>query len=122
MNMSKCSISYDGNAQRQNEINRLQQKLLQSQASEARLRADLNTISQAFDLRLYKKTKELIECSLSTPPKTAELDKYVESEIERMFEVVAWVCGGELYLTKEMADSSKRDWSLVANQLYAKKG
>lgn len=43
------------------------------------------------------------------------------AEKQREQEPVAWVCGGELYLTKEDADSSKRDWSLVANPLYALK-
>ena len=36
-------------------------------------------------------------------------------------EPVAWVLGGELYLTKEDADNSKRNWTLVTNPLYAPK-
>jgi len=35
-------------------------------------------------------------------------------------EPVAWVCGGELYLTLEKANEAKRDWSLVAKPLFTK--
>jgi hypothetical protein len=108
----------------------LQQKLLASQASEARLRDLVKHLRPKFgavgarDIDVAK-TQAMFDEAISSV-NTAELDRFVsesvESEIERRFEVVAWVCGGELYLTKEMADSSKRDWSLVANPLYAKKG
>jgi hypothetical protein len=116
------------------QVKDLQQKLLASQASEARLREALeyvkNEVVNPPEGLAESFTKQVIigaiENALSIPPNTAELEGFVsesvESEIDKRFEVVAWVCGGELYLTKEMADSSKRDWSLVANPLYAKKG
>jgi hypothetical protein len=67
----------------------LQQKLLQSQASVARLRDALETCTytqesgRSGNASYYYYDSDLVEFALSTPPNTAELEAYVESAIER---------------------------------------
>jgi hypothetical protein len=75
----------------------LQQKLLASQASEARLREALNELTTDLSDRAHKHEQEdalaVVACgnsawrtalkALSTPPNTTELEAHVESEIEK---------------------------------------
>jgi hypothetical protein len=109
-------------------IKDLQQKLLASQASEARLREALNSfhIHDSTGLQTLWVTTmsvEQVDEALSIPPNTADLDKYVESEIERRFEVTGyWIAtlnGKYPYIVNNMADV---DDGYDANPLYAKKG
>lgn len=94
----------------------LEQKLLQTQASEARLREALESLKEGTLLdaagnrnddgladfwhfgranTLQKqwvyKWLNIIDKALSTPPNTAELEAYVEIEIEERLEHKAWV-------------------------------
>ncbi len=62
----------------------LQQKLLQSQASELMVRKAITEYVIAVSQRaLHPDIKMRMDKALSTPPNTAELEAYVESEIER---------------------------------------
>jgi hypothetical protein len=92
------------------DVKDLQQKLLQSQASEARLRETLEDTKSYIDPD-YVGILELIDKALSAPANTAELEAYVESEIEKRFEKV-----GEVGI-----DSSYEELPNFTD-LYAKKG
>ena len=104
-------------------IKDLQQKLLASQASEARMQEALEKLkrytSASGNFNYYKIT----EIALATPANTAELEAYVESEIERRFEATGyWIAtlnGKYPYIVNNMADV---DDGYDANPLYAKKG
>jgi septal ring factor EnvC (AmiA/AmiB activator) len=79
------------------EVKALQQKLLQSQASEARVREALNELTTDLSDRAHKHQQEdaiaVVACgnrawsnaltALSTPPNTTELEDHVESEIDK---------------------------------------
>jgi hypothetical protein len=103
----------------------LQQKLLQSQASEARLR-------EALGIMVDKDMKKAVENGansvsmpdylveyavlLSTPPNTTDLDKYVESEIEKRL--------GEPLIIDSIASAiinGRREAILMGLKLYARK-
>jgi hypothetical protein len=81
MNMSELT-TMSQYANKDHMIQDLQQKLLASQASEARLRK----LAEEYILEGESALPEL-DAFLSTQPNTAELAKYVESEIEKLFEV-----------------------------------
>ena len=106
----------------------MQQNLALKDLEIMRLREALETSLNCIDrtgwefscnMRLFGEKLDRYKDLLSTPTTYDDLMAWHEAQ---MGEPVAWVCGGELYLTKEAAENSKRDWSLVANPLYAKKG
>jgi hypothetical protein len=113
----------------------VQQKLLQSQASEARLREALSFIKPKIEtLMRGSREKEwavienrngeivyldsaivVIDKALSTPPNAAALEAYVESEVEKRFKVVAWQGLGICMLQKPISDAD------LFSPLYARK-
>jgi hypothetical protein len=104
-----------------NENKDLQQKLLQSQASEARLREAILKIEYEYDYTLDKEMTDAVVAGFKlagATPNTAELEAYVESEIDkRLGEPVAWfVFDGEGY------QLAYKQISNLDVQLYAKKG
>jgi hypothetical protein len=113
-------------------IDDLQQKLLASQASEVRLREALNAVRDAFDKGGNVTSEEnnalaKADLALSTPPNTADLDKYVESEIDkRLGEPVAWISINRVSEDKTLGYgkvTSHYDETLYSHTpLYAKKG
>ena len=117
-----------------NTIKDLQQKLLASQASEARLREALNELTTDLSDRAHKHEQEdalaVVACgnsawrtalkALSTPPNTAELDKYVEGEIDKLLGEPVGEVG---YLNDELVGYLRSDIEIPPDtKLYAKKG
>lgn len=110
-------------------IKDLQQKLLQSQASEARSRELLKEVLLYLDTSAYTHLQidKEIRDALSTPPNTAELDAYVESEIDkRLGEPVAWSWDNDGVIEYSIDVYAKeyyeKHYGVVMTPLYAKKG
>jgi hypothetical protein len=133
MNMSEACMYCDewrrDNNKLQEEVKDLQQKLLASQAREARLREALGKILVGYSDKYL--VEQISTEALSTPPNTAELERFVsesvESEIDkRLGEPVAWSWNNDGVIEYSIDVYAKeyyeKHYGVVMTPLYAKKG